>query len=61
MNYCMSCLDNAEHKTCDLMGKLFDEYFELLVCKRVKEIGVGNDGDVIEGGMRNGLKNYGVL
>ena len=48
MNYCMFGLVNVEYEHYDSIGKFFDECFEALGGKRVKEIGVGDDGDVIE-------------
>jgi len=49
MNFCVFGLGNTEYEHYNSMGKFFDEHFEVLGGKRVKEIGLGDDGDDIEG------------
>jgi len=49
MNYCVFGLGNTEYEHYNSMGKFFDEYFQILGGKRLKEIGLGDDGDDIEG------------
>jgi len=49
MNYCVFGLGNTGYEHYNSMGKFFDECFDVLGGKRVKEIGLGDDGDDIEG------------
>jgi len=49
MKFCVFGLGNTEYEHYNSMGKFFDEYFETLGGKRMKEIGLGDDGDDIEG------------
>jgi len=49
MSFCVFGLGNTEYDNYNSMGKFFDECFEVLGGKRMKELGLGDDGDDIEG------------
>jgi len=49
MNFCVFGLGNTGYEHYNSMGKFFDECFYVLGGKRAKEIGLGDDGDDIEG------------